>query len=87
MVYLTLLLRHAANYYWGLRCPERVVIDLDRRSRDARAVLSIASTMHVKAVAERFSAFDVVARYVTATRAACAGNRMTIPVEHVVLDQ
>ena len=87
VVYLTLLLRYAANNHRGLRSQECVVVNFDRCSRNVCTIPSIASTVHIETVAERYPALDVVTRHVTAARSTRGGNRMAVPIELVVLDQ
>ena len=66
MVHVALLLRLAADHDGRLRRAERVVVDLDGRAGDVRAVLAVAAAVHVEAVAQRRAQFDVVAGHVTA---------------------
>ena len=52
VVYLTLLLRDTADDDGSLWSAERIVIDFNRCPRDIRTILAIASSMHVKTMAE-----------------------------------
>lgn len=87
MVYCTLLLGHTPDNHRSLGSSERVVADLDRGSGNVRPILPIPSTVHVKTMTERFPAFDIVTRHITATRSARARDRMAIPVEPIEFDQ
>lgn len=68
MVHLTLLFRYAADDHGGLRSAERSVTNLDRRSRDVRAVFSITPAVHVKTMASRRPEFHVVSGHTATLR-------------------
>jgi len=87
VVHLTLLFRYTTDHHRSLLSSERIVIDLDRRSRDVRAVLPITSPVHVKTMAQRYPEFDVMPGHITVAGSTCACDRVPIPVEQVVLDQ
>ena len=86
VVHLTFLLGYATNHHRSLLGTKRIVIDIDRCSRDVRAVLAITSTMHVETMAQRCPEFDVVPGHVTVAGPACACDRVPVPIEQVVLD-
>jgi len=87
VVHLTLLFRYTTDHHRSLLSSERIVIDLDRRSRDVRAVFAITSPVHVKTMAQRYPEFDVMPGHITVAGSTCACDRVPIPVEQVVLDQ
>ncbi len=86
-IHAALLLRHTSDHDRRRRGPKGIVVDRDRRARNLRAVLAIATAVHVEAVAQRRAQFDIVPRFVAAARAPRTCNRVPVEVEQIPLDQ
>ena len=81
------ILRHAADDDWRVGSPKRVVVDQDSRAGDVRAVLAVATAVHVEAMTERRSQFQIVSGFIAAPGTPRAGDRVAIEVEEIAFNQ
>jgi len=87
VMHVALFLRHAANHDGSLRGPEGVVVYFDRRTCNVGSVFAIAAAVHVEAMAQRHTQFDIVSSDIAAPGPARPGNRVAIPIEQIVFNQ
>ena len=64
-----------------------VVVDVHPAAGYVRAVLAVAASVHVEAVAEGAAEFDVVPRLVAGTATSSTGNGVAVGGEQIALDK